>query len=81
MSLEPSQRQIITSMFADIWNSYRTNLNLPFVDGEFQYYPKSNDSKKAPIFFEFYDPDHPAVKLDKEVLKRNKDAMQKHSKE
>lgn len=81
MSLESSQRQIITSMFADIWNSYRTNLNLPFVDGEFQYYPKSNDSKKAPIFFEFYDPDHPAVKLDKEVLKRNKDAMQKHSKE
>lgn len=70
MSLDPDLRQIFTSIFSDVWTTYRNNLNLPFVDGEFQYYPKSNDSSKAPIFFEFYDQSHPAVKLDKTLLKR-----------
>lgn len=70
MSLDPDLRQIFTSIFSDVWTTYRSNMNLPFIDGEFQYYPKSNDSKKAPIFFEFYDPSHPAVKLDKKLLKR-----------
>lgn len=72
MSLDPDLRQIFTSIFSDVWTTYRSNMNLPFIDGEFQYYPKSNDSKKAPVFFEFYDQSHPAVKLDKTLLKRKK---------
>lgn len=63
LSLEPHQRQIILSMISDIWNTYRTNLNLPFAKSEFDDYPKSNDSKKGPVFFEFYDPEHAAIKI------------------
>lgn len=63
MSLDPKLRQIFTSAFTDIWNTYRRNMNLPFVDGKFQHYPKSNDSRKAPIFFEFYDPTIPSLKV------------------
>lgn len=70
MKLDPDLRQVFISFFSDIWNTYRSNINLPFVDGEYQYYPKSNDSRKAPIFFEFYDQTHPTVKLDKQLLKR-----------
>lgn len=68
-SLNPDLRQIFTSIFSDVWNSYRHNLNLPFVNGEFRYYPKSNDSSIAPIFFEFYDPAHPKIDLDPDLLK------------
>ncbi len=73
MSLDPDSRQIILSMFSDIWNTYRSNMNLPFVDGEFQYYPKSNDSSKAPIFYEFYDPAIPSLKLPDQVLRKRKE--------
>lgn len=64
MSLEPDLRKILISFFTDIWDSYRNN-NLPFTNSMFEDYPKSNDSKKAPIFFEFYDPDHPTIVPDK----------------
>lgn len=77
MSLDPDMRQIILSMFNDIWHTYRTNMNLPFVDGEFQYYPKSNDSSKAPIFYEFYDPSIPNLKLPNEVLRRREKKLKK----
>lgn len=77
MSLDPDLRQIFTSIFSDVWTTYRSNMNLPFIDGEFQYYPKSNDSKTAPVFFEFYDQSHPAVKLDKTLLKRKNTADHK----
>lgn len=70
MSLDPDMRQIILSMLGDIWNAYRTNMNLPFIDGKFQYYPKSNDSSKAPIFYEFYDPSIPSLKLPEDVLQK-----------
>lgn len=68
MSLDPATRSLITSMFNDIWNTYRANANLPFIDGEFQHYPKSNDSRKAPVFFQFYDrntPNLPIPDIDK----------------
>lgn len=77
MSLDPELRQVISSMFGDVWTTYRSNMNLPFVDGEFQYYPKSNDSKKAPIFFEFYDPDIPKQKLPKELFTKKNDKIRK----
>lgn len=76
MSLDPDLRQILLSTFSNIWNTYRNNMNLPFVEGEFKYYPKSNDSNKAPIFFEFYDPDHPPLKVPK-VNKKDKDKNNK----
>lgn len=81
MSLEPSLRQIITSMFNDIWTTYRRNLNLPFIDGHFRYYPKSNDSNKAPIFFEFYDPQKPSLKLPFVLIKQNKKLKHLHDDE
>lgn len=70
MSLEPTLRKVMTSMFIDIWDTYKKNLNLPFTEteGEYRYYPKSSDSDKAPIFFEFYAKDHPDVKLPKELF-------------
>lgn len=63
MSLDPTTRSLITSMFNDIWNTYRANANLPFIDGEFQHYPKSNDSRKAPVFFQFYDRNTPNLPI------------------
>lgn len=63
MNLDPDTRRVLISAVTDIWNAYRHNVNLPFVDGQFQYYPKSNDSRKAPIFFEFYDPAIPPLKV------------------
>lgn len=64
LALDPSIRQVFTAMLGDILTSYRQNLNLPFIDSRYRNYPASNDSSKAPIFFEFYDPhfypkDHP----------------------
>lgn len=76
MSLEPDMRQIITGMFNEIWTTYRNNLKLPFTEGELNYYPKSNDSAKAPVFFEFYAKNHPKVKLPKELF--TKAARKKH---
>ena len=72
MSLEPELRQVFNSMFTDIWSTYRSNLNLPFIDGPFQYYPKIGDSRKAPIFFEFYDQSLPNIKLDPKLFKEHK---------
>lgn len=70
MSLEPTLRKVMTSMFTDIWDTYKKNLNLPFNESEheYRYYPKSSDSDKAPVFFEFYAKDHPDVKLPKELF-------------
>lgn len=80
MSLDPDSRSIILGVLGDIWNTYRSNMNLPFVDGEFQYYPKSNDSSKAPIFYEFYDPTVPSLKLPTAVQKKI-DSKKKHKKQ
>lgn len=70
LSLDPELRQIFLKMFTDILETYRSNLNLPFIDGKYQYYPKSNDSKKAPVFFEFYDLNRPNITLDSTLLKQ-----------
>ncbi|RVU71506.1 MULTISPECIES: DUF2974 domain-containing protein [Lactobacillus] len=74
MSLDPELRKIFNTMFTDIWETYRKSNNVPFTSTEYQYqdYPKSSDSKKAPIFFEFYDPDLPDIKLDKKLLEKKK---------
>jgi len=67
MSLDPKLRKVIIAIFTDIWNSYRKNMNLPLIENGYDFYPKSNDSKKAPVFFEFYDPANPNLKLPKSV--------------
>lgn len=80
MSLDPEWRKMINSMFNDVWTTFRSNLNLPFINGEFQYYPKSNDSNKAPIFFEFYDSKHPKIKLDTSLFNKKKHPKRKNVK-
>ena len=68
MSLEPDMRKIITSMFNDVWTTYRNNLNLPFTEGKVRFYPKCNDSEKGPIFYEFYSKKHSKIKLSIEPI-------------
>ena len=46
--------------------------SLPFNETDFALYPKSNDSNKAPIFFEFYDKTVPSI-LPEEIKQRFKD--------
>ncbi|GFZ26548.1 DUF2974 domain-containing protein [Lactobacillus corticis] len=62
MSMDPEVRQVLLAMFGDIWESYRKNI-APFGNSLFDRYPKSNDSKKAPVFFEFYDPKYAQKQL------------------
>lgn len=53
MSLDPDLRKIVMQMLTNIFAT--TKNNLPFASGSYRETPMSNDSKKAPIFFEFYD--------------------------
>ncbi|WEV51161.1 DUF2974 domain-containing protein [Lactobacillus sp. ESL0731] len=67
MSLEPDERKLITQIFSNIWNSYKNNMTLPLKVNNYELYPKSNDSNKGPIFYEFYDSQHPDLKLPPDV--------------
>ena len=69
MSLEPETRRYVLHMFGEIINALRGNISLPFNENDFALYPKSNDSNKAPIFFEFYDKTVPSL-LPEEVKHR-----------
>ena len=69
MSLEPETRRYVLHMFGEIINALRGNISLPFSESDFALYPKSNDSNKAPIFFEFYDKTVPSL-LPEEVKHR-----------
>lgn len=63
LSLEPQERKLLTQVLSNIWNSYKKNMTLPLMASNYDLYPKSNDSNKAPVFYEFYDPDRPNLKL------------------
>ncbi|MDF7682482.1 DUF2974 domain-containing protein [Lactobacillus sp. ESL0679] len=67
MSLEPDERKLITQIFSNIWDSYKNNMTLPLKVNNYELYPKSNDSNKGPIFYEFYDSKHPDLKLPSDV--------------
>ncbi|MDF7637843.1 DUF2974 domain-containing protein [Lactobacillus sp. ESL0791] len=67
LSLDSEQRKLLANIFSDVWKSFKNNTNLFFRDNDYDLYPKSNDSSKAPIFFEFYDSDTPNLKLPQEV--------------
>ena len=69
MSLEPETRRYVLHMFGEIINALRGNISLPFSESDFALYPKSNDSNKAPIFFEFYDKTVPSL-LPEEIKQR-----------
>ncbi|WEV70881.1 DUF2974 domain-containing protein [Lactobacillus sp. ESL0785] len=70
MSLEPDERKLLTKIFSNIWNSYKKNMTLPSMTSDYELYPKSNDSKKAPVFYEFYDPQQPNLKLPPDVKRQ-----------
>lgn len=53
MSLAPDLRKIALKILTNIIAT--TKNNLPFTNENFPDYPSSNDSKRAPVFFEFYD--------------------------
>lgn len=53
MGMDPEVRQVATEMIKLIYQSAKNNY-LPFSEGDFSACPKSNDSSKAPIFFESY---------------------------
>ncbi len=72
MSLDPETRKYVLHMVGEIINAIRGNISLPFTETDFDLYPKSNDSNKAPIFFEFYDKTVPSL-LPEEIKKRFKD--------
>ncbi|WEV37025.1 DUF2974 domain-containing protein [Lactobacillus sp. ESL0677] len=67
MSLEPVERKLIVQIFSNIWDSYKNNMTLPLKVNNYELYPKSNDSNKGPIFYEFYDSKHPDLKLPPDV--------------
>lgn len=52
MALDPDLRKVVMNMLTNIIAT--TKDNLPFTSGDFPDYPNSNDSSKAPVFFEFY---------------------------
>ena len=66
-------------MIGEIINAIRGNISLPFNETDFALYPKSNDSKKAPIFFEFYDTTVPSI-LPEEIKQRFKEENEKRDK-
>ena len=72
LSLEPQERKLLTQVLSNIWNSYKRNMTLPLMASNYELYPKSNDSNKAPVFYEFYDPDRPNLKLPESVLRKLK---------
>lgn len=67
LSLEPQERKLLTQVLSNIWNSYKKNMTLPLMASNYDLYPKSNDSNKAPVFYEFYDPDRPNLKLPESI--------------
>ena len=70
MTLEPEERKLITQIFTNIWNSFKDSVNLPLLTSNYELYPKSNDSSKAPVFYEFYDSDEPNLELPDEIKKK-----------
>ena len=72
LSLEPQERKLLTQVLSNIWNSYKRNMTLPLMASNYELYPKSNDSNKAPVFYEFYDPDRPNLKLPESVQRKLK---------
>lgn len=71
MGLEPDTRKYVLHMVGEIINAIRGNISLPFNESDFELYPKSGDSNKAPIFFEFYDKSVPSL-LPEEIKERFK---------
>ncbi|WP_294605717.1 DUF2974 domain-containing protein [uncultured Lactobacillus sp.] len=67
LSLESQERKLLTQVLSNIWNSYKKNMTLPLMASNYDLYPKSNDSNKAPVFYEFYDPDRPNLKLPESI--------------
>lgn len=72
LSLEPQERKLLTQVLSNIWNSYKRNMTLPLMASNYELYPKSNDSNKAPVFYEFYDPDRPNLKLPESIQRKLK---------
>ncbi|BDR59753.1 Mbeg1-like protein [Lactobacillus xylocopicola] len=70
MSLDPQERKLIAQIFSNIWDSYKNNLTVPLMASNYALYPKSNDSNKAPVFYEFYDPAHPNLKLPPDIQQK-----------
>lgn len=70
LSLEPQERKLLTQVLSNIWNSYKKNMTLPLMASNYDLYPKSNDSNKAPVFYEFYDPDRPNLKLPENIQRK-----------
>ena len=70
LSLEPQERKLLTQVLSNIWNSYKKNMTLPLMASNYDLYPKSNDSNKAPVFYEFYDPDRPNLKLPESIRRK-----------
>ena len=70
LSLESEERKLLTQVLSNIWNSYKKNMTLPLMNSNYELYPKSNDSNKAPIFYEFYDPERPNIKLPKSIQRK-----------
>ncbi|CAM3162315.1 Protein of unknown function [Lactobacillus bombicola] len=71
LALEPQERKLLSQIFTSIWVSYKNNMTLPLMANNYELYPKSNDSAVAPIFYEFYDSDHPQLKLPIKVKNKN----------
>ncbi|RMC52071.1 DUF2974 domain-containing protein [Lactobacillus sp. ESL0228] len=63
MTLDPEERKLIAQIFSNIWNSYKNNVTMPLMTNNYELYPKSNDSNKAPVFYEFYDSERPNLEL------------------
>lgn len=61
MSLDSDTRKYIMHMIVEVINAIKGNISLLFSETDFALYPKSNDSNKAPIFFEFYDKSVPSM--------------------
>ena len=70
LSLESEERKLLTQVLSNIWNSYKKNMTLPLMNSNYELYPKSNDSNKAPVFYEFYDPERPNIKLPKRIQRK-----------
>lgn len=79
MALTPETRKYVLHMIGEILNAIRGNISLPFNETDFALYPKSNDSNKAPILFEFYDKTVPSL-LPEEIKQRFKDDKEREQK-
>ncbi len=70
LSLEPQERKLLAQILGKIWDSYKNNMTMPLMANNYDLYPKSNDSNKAPVFYEFYDSERPNLKLPPDVEKQ-----------